>query len=141
MTGQLPRRGFLARALGLTAGVAATATTAAIVPAKAVEESRERFKTPLEYLLAMQAIGWTPRAMFQRLEDGGIHCMGVEETCPDEELMVRTWAKFHAIQMRTPLQLPCDVHPLGDWWNAVWHFLYERGLTEDVTPGRREGSR
>jgi hypothetical protein len=53
-------------ALGLTAGVAAAATTAAAIPAKPTEESRERFKMPLEHLLAMQAIGWTPRAMYQR---------------------------------------------------------------------------
>jgi hypothetical protein len=133
MSDHLPRRGFLARALGLTAGAAATATTAAIVPAKAIEPSRERFKTPLEYLQAMQAIGWTPLAMYQRLPRGGVHCMGVEETCPDEDHCARTWGQFHAIQMRTPAQLPNG----GAWWNAVWHALYERGLRVDVTPGRR----
>ena len=41
----------------------------------------------------------------------------------------------HAIQMRTPVQLPADVHE-GDWWKAVWHFLIDRGLTLDVTPNR-----
>lgn len=42
----------------------------------------------------------------------------------------------HAIQMRTPIQLASDARPLGDWWNAVWHVLYERGLRVDVTPNR-----
>lgn len=83
----------------------------------------------------MQAIGWTPLAMYQRLPDGDVHRMGVEETCPDEELILKTWGQFHAIQMRTPVQLPADVHG-GDWWKAVWHFLYDRGLTMDVTPNR-----
>jgi hypothetical protein len=74
----------------------------------------------------MQAIGWTPLAMYQRLPDGGVHCMGVEKTCPDEDHCARTWGQFHAIQMRTPVQLPADVHPRGDWWAAVWQFLYDR---------------
>lgn len=136
---QQSRRGFL-RYLGIAGAAGAGGiTVASAAPAVAVEASRERFKTPLEYLLAMQAIGWTPLAMYQRLPDGGVHCMGVEETCPDEDHCVRTWGQFHAIQMRTPVQLASDVRPLGDWWNAVWHFLYERGLRVDVTPRGRTG--
>ena len=44
--------------------------------------------------------------MYQRLPDGGVHRMGVEETAGSEEAITRTWGKFHAIQMRTPVQLP-----------------------------------
>jgi hypothetical protein len=89
-------------------------------------------KTPLEYFLAMQAIGWTPLAMFQVRGDGSIHCMGVIETAP-QELAHKTWHQFHAIKMRTPIQFASDVRPAGDWWKAVWQFLYDRGLREDVT--------
>jgi hypothetical protein len=73
-----------------------------------------------------------------RLPDGGVHCMGVEETCPDEDHCARTWGEFHAIQMRTPVRLPADVHPRGDWWAAVWQFLYDRELRVDVTPSKRD---
>lgn len=52
-----------------------------------------------------------------------------------EEHIKATWTKFHAIQMRTPVQRAAD-YPPGDWWKAVWQYLYDQGLREDVTPQR-----
>ncbi|MGB3445194.1 MAG: hypothetical protein WBA48_00670 [Xanthobacteraceae bacterium] len=117
--------------------VAAAATTATIVaapPVEAREESREPFKHPAEYLAAMQAIKWRPVAMYQRMPDGSAHRMGVNESAPSPEEMTERWRKFHAIQMRCPVQLPADVHPDQDWWKAVWQYLYDKGLRQDVTP-------
>ncbi len=69
--------------------------------------------------------------MFQRLKDGGVHRMG--ESAPDEEWVMKTWGKYHAISMRCPVQRADDLPPC-DWWKEVWQFLYDRGLREDVTP-------
>ena len=136
MTNQ-SRRGFLAY-LGLAGATTAAATAAvALAPTAPAKAERGRFKHPAEYLQAMQAIEWTPLAMFQRLDDGCVHRMGVNETAPSEALCRETWGEFHAIQMRTPVQLPADVHPLGDWWDAVWHHLYDHGFREDVTLPRQ----
>lgn len=118
-------------------GVSTAAATAAAVPAileakaEPKTESRKSFETPAEYLAAMQAIGWRPVAMFQRLRDGGVHRMGVAERSPMAEGPLPTREKFHAIQMRTPVQLPMDVHP-GGWWGQVWQSLYDLGFREDV---------
>jgi hypothetical protein len=126
-----PRRNFLIRALGLTAGVAAVGIPTTGPAPKEPPASLGHFKTPLEYFLAMQAIGWRPLAMFQVRRDRSIHCMGVTETAASEELILKTWGQFHAIQMRTPVQLGPDGG--GGWWEDVWQFLYDRGLREDVT--------
>jgi hypothetical protein len=77
----------------------------------------------------MQAIGWTPRAMFQVRRDGSIHCMG--STRLPRKNWPTKWHQFHAIQVRTPVQLGPGEG--GEWWKAVWQFLYDRGLREDVT--------
>jgi hypothetical protein len=132
MTTNQSRRGFLAY-LGLAGATAATVTISTVADAK---EEGGPFEHPLEYLLAMQAIGWTPRAMFQRLDDGSIHRMGVSENA-SEELALKTWDKFHAIMVRAPIQRAADM-PQGDWWKAVWQFLYDRGLREDVTRPKRQ---
>ena len=131
MTANRSRRGFIA-AFGL-GGVAAATASAAVTQAK---EETGHFKNPADYLAAMQAIGWRPVAMFQRLDDGTIRRMGVEENAPDPDHVSRTWLKFHVISMRCPVQLPPDVHD-GDWWKAVWHHLYDLGLVQDVTRPRR----
>lgn len=121
------RRRFLA-ALGI-AGVSVSAPVAVAVPAP--DESKEHFKHPAEYLAAMQAIGWTALAMYQRLDDGSIHRMGVTENA-SEEVIEATWGKFHAISMRTPVQMAADM-PQGHWWSWVWQYLYDKGLRKDVT--------
>ncbi|MDR6306183.1 hypothetical protein GGQ85_003911 [Nitrobacter vulgaris] len=129
------RRRFLS-ILGL-AGAATAATTvaaAAVSQKPEIEELPSRYERPLEYLKDMQAIGWKPAAMFQRLKEGGVLRMGVIEKGPGEERMTETWGKYHAISMRCPVQLPMDVHPDQGWWKEVWQFLYDRGLREDVTP-------
>ena len=121
--------------------VAAAATSATIVttsPVKAQGESREPFKHPAEYLAAMQAIGWTALAMYQRMPDGVVHRMGVNERAPIPNDTTESWRRYRAISMRCPVQLPADVHPDQDWWKAVWHYLYDRGLRQDVTPPRAE---
>lgn len=120
---------------GSTAAV--TATTAAVVaapPVEAREESREPFNHPADYLAAMQAIGWRPVAMYQRMPDGSAHRMGVNELAGGQDNIEKTWNKKHAISMRCPVQLPFDAHPDQDWWKAVWHYLYDKGLRQDVTP-------
>lgn len=127
------RRGFLGF-LSLTAA----ATAAPVVDALAakppeLEESRAHFEHPAEYLAAMQAIGWSATASFMRGEDDEIIRMGVNERSSSPEAMQRTWLKFHAIQMRCPVQLPFDVHPHQDWWSRVWQHLYDKGLRKDVT--------
>jgi hypothetical protein len=145
----LTRRLALFRILaGSTAAAAATtATIVAAPPVEAREESREPFKHPAEYLAAMQAIGWSALAMYQRLPHGEVHRMGVNETAGSQERIENTWTKYHAISMRCPVQLPADVHPDQDWWKAVWHYLYDKGLRQDVTPPKfaakldREASR
>lgn len=117
--------------------VAAAATTATIVaapPVDAQEESREPFKHPAEYLAAMQGIGWSTLAMFQRMPDGSAHRMGVNERAPTPHDTTDSWRRYHAISMRCPVQLPADVHPDQDWWKAVWQYLYDKGLRQDVTP-------
>ncbi|RXT48760.1 hypothetical protein [Bradyrhizobium betae] len=131
------RRGFLAY-LGIAGASTAAATATAIVtPPNEPQESPGYFKSPAEYLVAMQAIGWQPLAMFHWLPDGGVHRMGVNESPKPGICAVETWRKFHAIQMRAPVQLPTDVHPLKDWWLAVWEHLYDLGHREDVTPAAR----
>ena len=116
-----------------TSAVAATAATAIAATSSKVDDSRRPFEHPSEYLAAMQAIGWRPVALFQRLEDGSPHRMGVAEYGGSEDWILKTWDKFHAISMRAPVQLPMDVHP-GGWWGLVWQYLYDMGLREDVTP-------
>lgn len=120
--------------IGASTAVATAAAVPAILESRAQPqaESREPFKHPSEYLAAMLAIGWRPVATFQRIEDGGVHCMGVKESALDEEIILRTWNDFHAIQMRSPVQMPSDC-PQGDWWKWVWQHLYNQGLREDVT--------
>lgn len=129
----LTRRLALFRILaGSTA--AAAATIVAAPPLEAREESREPFTCPAEYLAAMQAIGWRPVAMYQRMHDGSAHRMGVNETAGNQENIERTWNKKHAISMRCPVQYAVDAHPDQDWWKAVWQHLYDKGLRQDVTP-------
>lgn len=136
----ITRRLALLRIFSTTATAATTATTATtataltITPAEAKQESRGHFKHPAEYVAAMHVIGWRPLAMYQRLEDGTIHRMGVEENGGGRLNIENTWREFHAIQMRMPVQLPWDVHPDQDWWNWVWWYLYDKGEREDVTP-------
>jgi hypothetical protein len=81
----------------------------------------------------MQAIGWRPVAMYQQLDDGSVHRMGVAEYGGSEDWILKTWDRYHAISMRSPVKLPMDVHP-GGWWGLVWQHLYDIGLREDVTP-------
>lgn len=124
------RRNFLA-VLGL-AGVTATATVAAALPQKNEPGSKGHFDHPAEYLTAMQAIGWRPVAMYQRLKNCGVHPMGVAEHA-DEAVIAKNWDKYHAISMRAPIQMAADM-PQGNWWKTVWQHLYDNGLREDVTP-------
>jgi hypothetical protein len=133
MTTNQSRRGFLAY-LGL-AGAATAATAVIVAPAVEVPASAGHFKHPAEYLAAMQAIGWQPRAMYQRLDDGSAHRMGVNESTTPGVSASETWSQFHAISMRTPIQRPSD-YPAGDWWTDVWQHLYDRGFREDVTLDR-----
>ena len=131
----LTRRLALFR-LAATSTVAAAATAPALIAPKARAESQAslaNFEHPAEYLTAMEAIGWRPIAMFQRLRDGGVHCMGVAEHSACEEQENRNWSQFHAIQMRVPVQRAADMQQ-GDWWRRVWQHLYDNGLREDVTP-------
>jgi len=125
------RRWFLGRAAEATIATSAIVATVA-KPANANE--RDPFKYPAEYVAAMHAIGWRPLAMFQRCKDGSIHRMGVEENGGGRLNIENTWREFHAIQMRTPVQLPCDVNPVQDWWKWVWQHLYDNGARQDVTP-------
>lgn len=115
--------------IGASTAVATTAAVPALITPQ--REREEPFKHPAEYTAAMEAIGWRPIAMFQRDSDGEILSMGVNERCDGPEHASRTWLAFHAIQMRSPVQLPMDVHP-GGWWGQVWQFLYDKGLREDV---------
>lgn len=127
------RRGFLA-ALGFAGASAAVPLAAAVVtPTPVIEESKDSFEHPADYLAAMQAIGWSATASFMRDEDDEIIRMGVNERSSSPEEMQRTWRRFHAIQMRCPVQLPFDVHPHQDWWGRVWQHLYDKGLRKDVT--------
>lgn len=80
----------------------------------------------------MQAVGWQHFAMFQQSDDGSADPMGVSENA-SEDLALKTWDKFHAIQMRMPAQRAADM-PQGDWWKAVRQFLYDRELRDHVTP-------
>lgn len=130
------RRRFLA-VLGL-AGASATVTAVAVT-AKVQEESTGHFTQPAEYVAAMHSIGWSVVAMFHRRDDGSIHRMGVNETWPTEEKMHATWDKFHAISMRMPVQICADT-PQKGWWEQVWHYLYDHGFREDVTPTRKNKS-
>lgn len=130
----LSRRMFMWGATATAPAIALRTVAAATPAAAAPNESEGRFKCPADYLAALQAIGWRPVAMYQRLEDGGVQCMGVGECGQSEQHMLDTWRKYHAISLRTPTQLPFDVHPKQDWWEQVWHYLYDRGLREDVTP-------
>lgn len=125
------RRRFLSF-LGI-AGATATASAAAIVQPKPVEESRAPFKHPAEYLATMQSIGWKAVASYALQADGSVRPMGVNEFAPDRRMHHETWTKFHAIQMRTPVQWASDM-PQDDWWKRVWRYLYDKGLREDVTP-------
>lgn len=118
--------------IGASSAVATVAATPLLQQElEARTENRELFKHPAEYLAAMEAIGWRATAMFRHLKDGRIHRMGVNERGPSREAIERTWPSFHAIQLRSPVQLPFDAHP-GGWWREVWQFLYDRGLREDV---------
>ena len=93
----------------------------------------EPFSHPSEYLAAMQAIGWRSVAMFgRRHDDDQVYSMGVKESAPSEQAINETWDKFHAIQMRMPVQRASDL-PQGEWWSRVWHHLYDIGLRENVT--------
>ena len=113
--------------------IAATASMAAPVTVEARDDDGGHFEHPSEYLAALQAIGWQARAMYQRLEGGRVHRMGVHEDAPSEDWLQETWGKYHAISMRMPIQMAADM-PQGDWWERVWEYLYERGFREDVTP-------
>lgn len=127
--------------IGASTAAATAVAASSLIEAKAElqADSRESFKSPPEYLAAMQAIGWQPLAMFSRRERGGVQCMGVIETAPKgEAATLATWSKYHAIQMRCPVQLPYDVHPTQHWWDVVWQHLYEHGLRQDVTLAHRE---
>jgi hypothetical protein len=126
------RRRFLSL-LGLAGAATVTTTTAVAISAKSKpEKSDGPFKHPSEYLAAMHAIGWQPVAMYHRKRDGSIVRMGVDEGANEDNVMA-SWKEYHAISMRMPPQLPCDAHPHG-WWEEVWHYLYDKGLREDVTP-------
>ena len=121
--------------IGASSAVATISAAPILVPkADAPPATLGNFKTPAEYVAAMHAIGWQPRAMFHWLPNGGVHCMGVDESAGPGVCASETWSKFHAIQMRCPVQLPTDVHPNQEWWSAVWHHLYDKGMREDVTP-------
>ena len=124
---------FSRRSLLSALGVAAAAMPSLAATPAEPKESKGHFTHPAEYLAAMQAIGWRPLAMYQRLEGGGVHCMGVAEYGGNEVSILKTWDKFHAISMRAPTQRPADL-PQGDWWKWVWRYLYDKELREDVTP-------
>ena len=110
------------------------ASASSVIPAVLAQDAKVtgRFANPSEYLAAMQAIGWRPVAMFQRLRDGSIHRMGVSETRPDKARHETSFLEFHAIQIRVPVQMGNG----ADWWQQVWTHLYDKGLREDVTPAR-----
>ncbi|MBN9051780.1 MAG: hypothetical protein J0H78_20165 [Rhizobiales bacterium] len=143
--GNVSRRWAIFR-LGRAAAASAAVLSTATIPAPAVpvrpnepQELPGYFEHPSEYLAAMQSIGWRPVAMYQRLEGGGIHCMGVNEYGGGEENITETWGKYHAISMRMPVQRASDM-PQGKWWSDVWQYLYDKGLREDVTPERVGGA-
>lgn len=126
------RRWFLSRTAEAAVATSAIGATVATKPSQASGP----FEHPAEYLAAMQAIGWRATAMYQRLDDGSVHRMGVNERAPSPEFMMEHWGRYHAISMRCPVQLPVDVHPDQHWWKAFWQYLYDKGLREDVTPPR-----
>lgn len=135
----ITRRLALFRILaGSTAAAAATTATVAAVPLAEAKESTGPFESPAEYLAALRTIGWNATAMYQRMPDGSVLRMGVNERAPSPAWMMETWEKYHAISMRSPVQHPVDVHPDQDWWKAVWQYLYDKGLRQDVTPPRAE---
>jgi len=118
--------------IGASSAVATVAAAPLLTtkPVAAVE-SRSHFETPAEYLAAMQAIGWKAVAMYRALPTGDVLRMGVKEIGGSERRITETWRAHHAIQMRVPIQRAAEL-PQGDWWRAVWQYLYDKGLREDV---------
>ena len=103
--GQQSFNSLTRRATFALAALIATPAVTSAVPSLAAkpavpEENNGYFNHPAEYLAAMQAIGWRPVAMYQRLEGGGVHRMGVAEYGGDEASIQKSWVKHHAISMR-----------------------------------------
>lgn len=118
--------------IGASSAVATVAAAPLAAKSEAPAKSQGHFETPADYLAAMHAIGWKAVAMYQRLPSGDVLRMGVEEIGGSQKHITETWRAHHAIQMRMPIQRAGDL-PQGDRWRAVWEYLYDKGLREDVS--------